>query len=223
MDDPPGPLIARGRSADIYDLGDGRVLRRLRVGAISEHEVAAMRAARTGGVSTPRVFDVDGADLVMERIVGRSMIDEVGRRPWSARRFGRDLGRLHLALRHVPAPAGLRGDGSALVHNDLHPGNVVLTAEGPVVIDWESASAGPPDRDAAQMWVLASVAEVDDAPGWVRPFVGAVRRSLLSSFLDTVGQPSRETVAAVCADRLVDRNTRTSERERLRAFAHRHG
>lgn len=223
MDDPPGPLIAGGRSADIYDLGDGRVVRRLRSGSIGDHEVAAMRAARAGGVPTPRVFDVDGPDLVMERVVGRTMIDLIGRRPWSARRFGRELGRLHLALREVPPPDGFRGDGPTLVHNDLHPGNVVVTAHGPVVIDWEGASAGPPDRDAAQMWVLASIAEVDDVPAPVRPVVGAVRRALLSSFLDTVGTPGRDTVAAVCGDRLVDRNTRVSERDRVRTFAARHG
>lgn len=223
MGDAPGPLIASGRSADIYDLGGGRVLRRLRSGTIGEHEVSAMQAAREGGVPVPEVFHVDGADLVMERVVGRSMIDEVGRRPWAARRFGRELGRLHLMLRAVPAPPGLRGDGRVLVHNDLHPGNVVVTVDGPVVIDWESASAGPPDRDAAQMWLLAAVAEVDDAAFWLRPVVGVVRRRLLASFLDTVGRPDRDTVAAVCADRLVDRNTRDSERAALRAFAARHG
>lgn len=223
MGEAPGPLIASGRSADIYDVGAGRVLRRLRSGTIGEHEVTAMRAAREGGVPVPAVFGVDGADLVMERVVGRSMIDEIGRRPWAAHRFGRELGRLHLMLRAVPAPPALRGDGSVLVHNDLHPGNVVVTAEGPVVIDWESASAGPPDRDAAQMWALAAAAEVDDAAFWLRPVVGVVRRRLLASFLDTVGRPSRETVAAVCADRLVDRNTRESERAALRAFAARHG
>ena len=54
MDDPPGPLIASGRSADIYDLGDGRVVRRLRSGSIGEHEVTAMRAAGAGGGLTDR-------------------------------------------------------------------------------------------------------------------------------------------------------------------------
>ena len=30
MTDEPGPLIASGRAADVYDLGDGTVLRRYR-------------------------------------------------------------------------------------------------------------------------------------------------------------------------------------------------
>lgn len=223
MNGPPGRLIASGRSADIYDLGGGRVLRRRRTGTIGDHEVVAMRAARVGGVPAPQVFDVDGADLVMERAVGRSMIDELSRRPWLAPRFGRELGQLHLALRAVVAPPDLRGEGPVLVHNDLHPGNVIVTSDGPVVIDWESAAAGPPDRDAAQMWVLATVAEVDDLAVWLRPVVGAVRRRMVATFLDTVGRPSRDTIAAVCGDRMVDPNTRDSERPALRAFAARHG
>ncbi|TDT15613.1 phosphotransferase family enzyme [Ilumatobacter fluminis] len=223
MDDPPGPLLASGRSADIYDVGGGRVLRRRRVGTIGDHEVIAMRVARDAGVPAPRVFDVDGADLLMERVVGRTMIDELGRRPWAAGRFGRELARLHLALRMVAAPDGLRGDGPVLVHNDLHPGNVVVTADGPVVIDWESAEAGPPDRDAAQMWLLGEIAEVDDLAPWLRPVVGAVRGRMLTSFLESAGRPTRETVAAVCADRLMDRNTRVSEQDAIRSFAQRHG
>jgi len=220
---PPGPLIASGRSADIFDLGGGRVLRRRRAGTIGDHEVVAMQAARDGGVPAPLVFDVDGADLVMERVNGRSMIDEVGRRPWLAPRVGRELGQLHLTLRTVAAPAELRGDGPVLVHNDLHPGNVLVTADGPVVVDWENASAGSPDRDAAQMWALATVAEVDDIAVWLRPIVGAVRGRLLAAFLDTVGTPSRAAVAAVCGDRLVDPNTRDSELAALQAFAARNG
>ena len=223
MHDPPGPLIASGRSADIYDLGRGRVVRRLRSGAIGDHEVLAMRAAAAAGVPAPRVFDVDGADLVMERVVGRPMIDELGRHPWAAARFGRELAQLHLGLREVAAPDGLRGDGPVLVHNDLHPGNVIVTADGPAVIDWESASAGPADRDAAQMWVLGETADVDDLALWLRPVAGAVRSRMLASFLAAVGKPSRATVAAVCADRLVDRNTREPERDAIRSFARRHG
>nr|WP_239645990.1 phosphotransferase [Nocardiopsis valliformis] len=33
------------------------------------------------------------------------------------------------------------------MHMDLHPGNVVLTPRGPVVIDWTNARDGAPDLD----------------------------------------------------------------------------
>jgi thiamine kinase-like enzyme len=46
---------------------------------------------------------------------------------------------LHRQLHAIPAPADLPaplGEGTSLVHLDLHPGNVLLTASGPMVIDW---------------------------------------------------------------------------------------
>ena len=34
--------------------------------------------------------------------------------------------------------------GDELCHGDLHPGNVIMTAEGPRLLDWTGAIAGPP-------------------------------------------------------------------------------
>jgi aminoglycoside phosphotransferase (APT) family kinase protein len=40
-------------------------------------------------------------------------------------------------------------DGTALCHGDLHPENVLCTARGPVVIDWDTATRGDPLGDVA--------------------------------------------------------------------------
>lgn len=175
-----------------------------------------MRAASVAGIPVPHVFAVDGADMVMQHLDGRSMLDELGRRPWRAAHLGRQLADLHLALRAVPAPDGLRGSGTTLVHGDLHPGNVLMSADGPVIIDWGGASAGAPDEDAAEMWLLAEVAEVDDLSPLMRPVVGIVRRRMLAAFIERVGRPSPTTLARVCDDRLGDPNTRPGERDRIR-------
>jgi aminoglycoside phosphotransferase (APT) family kinase protein len=221
----PTRLIASGRSADVYELGDGRVLRRLRTGAVPEREVVAMRAARSHGVPVPDVHEVDGADMVLERIDGRSMLDELGARPWRVRRLGRQLAELHLQLRAVPPPDELAGTEprESLVHDDLHPGNVILSPSGPVAIDWEGATTGPFDRDAATFWLLAVVAEPDDIDWYLRPVVGLVRRQLVAAFLGVTGTPRPETVDAVCADRLEDRNMRETEKARIVEFRRRHG
>jgi aminoglycoside phosphotransferase (APT) family kinase protein len=218
-------LIASGRSADVYDIGDGRVLRRLREGVVPEGEVVAMREARSHGVPVPEVYEVDGADMVLERIDGRSMLDELGARPWRVRRIGRQLAELHLQLRAVPPPDELAGSEprESLVHDDLHPGNVILARTGPVAIDWEGAGAGPADRDAATFWLLAVVAEPDDVDWYLRPVLGLVRRRLVASFLAVAGTPRPETVDAVCADRLEDRNMRSTEKARIVEFRQRHG
>lgn len=218
-------VLASGRSADILDVGNGRVVRRRRNGPIAGSEVRAMSVARAHGFPAPEVVRVEGTDMEMERVAGRSMLDELGARPWRARSIGRRLGELHLLLRRVPPPDDLPGDEprEALVHNDLHPGNVIVSPNGPVVIDWEGASTGPADRDVAVVWLLSSIADVDGLAWYLRPFVGVVRRRMLAGLLATTGVPRPETVDAVCASRLSDPNMRDHERERIRRFRERHG
>ncbi|MBK9614596.1 MAG: aminoglycoside phosphotransferase family protein [Uliginosibacterium sp.] len=42
----------------------------------------------------------------------------------------------------------------ALCHGDLHPGQLILTPEGAVVIDWANAARGCPAADVARSWLL---------------------------------------------------------------------
>jgi len=44
--------------------------------------------------------------------------------------------------------------GESLCHGDFHPGNVMLTEQGPVVIDWLDASVGNPVGDVARTSLL---------------------------------------------------------------------
>ncbi len=95
----------------------------------------------------PAVLAVDGGDLIMERLHGRDMLADLTSRPWRTARYGRVLAALHDQLHQIAAPEGLRrpfGTGDRIVHLDLHPGNVMLTADGPVVIDWTNAATGRP-------------------------------------------------------------------------------
>ena len=143
----PGALVGTGRSADVYDLGNGRVLRRYRdqrePGRVAA-EAEVMARARAFGVPVPEVFDVSGADIVMERAAGPTMLEFVGRRPWTVRTQARLLAQLHGLVHQVPGsglstplPATTPGlDDDVLLHGDLHPKNVILTAGGPMIIAW---------------------------------------------------------------------------------------
>ena len=51
--------------------------------------------------------------------------------------------------------------GDGLCHGDLHPGNVIMTAEGPRVVDWTGAVRAPAALDLACCHVL--LAEVAPA------------------------------------------------------------
>ena len=104
-----------------------------------------MAFVRSQGYPAPEVFEVseDGTDLVMARIDGPTMVQAGAARPWNLRRFGRQLAELHQELHHLPAPAWVPdapcGSGDRLLHLDLHPLNVLMTHDGPVVIDWPNA------------------------------------------------------------------------------------
>jgi streptomycin 6-kinase len=45
-------------------------------------------------------------------------------------------------------------DGDATLHGDYHPGNILLTPDGPIVIDWGEASRGDAAADIARTLLL---------------------------------------------------------------------
>lgn len=45
-------------------------------------------------------------------------------------------------------------DGNRLCHGDFHPLNILMTASGPIVIDWVDATSGAPLADVARTAVL---------------------------------------------------------------------
>jgi aminoglycoside phosphotransferase (APT) family kinase protein len=221
-DEPPGPLIGSGRSADVYALGQDRVLRRFRTPYNVQAEADIMIHLAKAGFPVPAVYDADGPDLVMERLDGRDMLADLGSRPWLARRHGRTLAMLHNRLHEVQAPAGLRsafGPGDGVLHLDLHPGNVMLTARGPVVIDWTNASAGTPGADVAMAYLIMASSDTDLIPWWLRPAVRTVRAALLGQFRAAVRDDPAPHIARVARERVADRNVRPAEAERLLRIA----
>ncbi len=147
-----------------------------------------MAYLREQGYPVPAVEEVsdDGADLVMERIEGRSMVDALAREPWTIRRQARTLAELHLALHRIAPPDFLPptpvGSGQRVVHMDLHPLNVMVGPTGPVVIDWTNASLGDPNVDVGLAWVLMGAGQI---PGnrALAALLGRFRALLVNSFL----------------------------------------
>lgn len=75
-------------------------------------------------------------------------------------------------------------DGNRLCHGDLHPENVVLTAQGAVVIDWIDATVGNPLADVARTSViLLGVGDAGGVPLWVaRPYMRWFHRAYLRRY-----------------------------------------
>jgi aminoglycoside phosphotransferase (APT) family kinase protein len=212
--DPPGPLVGSGRSADVYAIDAGRVLRRYRVPLDVQAEATIMRYLDEAGFPVPKVYDAEGSDLVMERLDGRDMLIDLARRPWLARRHARLLAEMHNRLHQIPAPPGFPqplGPGDTVLHLDLHPGNIMLTSRGPVVIDWSNRSAGPAGADVAIAYLIMACSEVDDLPLMIRPIVSSVRATFVRHFLLGVKDDPVPFIAVAARHRMADRNVRPSE------------
>jgi aminoglycoside phosphotransferase (APT) family kinase protein len=75
-------------------------------------------------------------------------------------------------------------DGSAVCHGDMHPGNVLLTPTGPVVIDWLTAGCGPPAADVARTLLLLRDAAIPkEIPAVERSAIQVVRRVFAARYL----------------------------------------
>ncbi len=216
--DPPGRLLGKGRAADVYDIGAGRVLRRYRKSLDVQHEAIVMRHLHQAGFPVPEIHDADHSDLVMERLDGRDMLTDLSRRPWLARRHARTLADMHNQLHQIAAPPGWRqpvGPGDKVLHLDLHPGNVMLTSRGPMVIDWSNAAAGPAGADVAMAYLIMACSEVDDLPLLIRPVVSSVRATVVRHFMLDVQDDPVPHILTAARHRMADRNVRPSEVEWL--------
>jgi len=109
-----GRLVGQGREAEIFEWGDGAVLRLMRDPAGGERaaqQVEAMRAALEAGAPVPaarELIEVDGRPgIVMDRVDGPALMDALARRPWTLFSVARTLGELHAKLGTIEAPADL--------------------------------------------------------------------------------------------------------------------
>jgi uncharacterized protein (TIGR02172 family) len=152
--------------------------------------------------------------IVFERIDGVSLLGYTQARPWALFGAIRQFAELHARIHDNRAPAGLPSlrerimarieaadcsaadkqaardrladlpDGTALCHGDFHPGNVLVTPRGPVVIDWGSASWGDPLGDVACTSRLMRTANLPAwSPGYMHLMLKCLRSVMHRSYL----------------------------------------
>lgn len=200
--------IAGGRDCEIFDLGNGTLLRRQRQGRSLEPEAEVMRHVAASGFPCPTVHSAHGPDMVLDYLDGPTMAHDLFSDPTRerARVAGALLAELHHRLHRLPP---LRSPDGTILHLDLHPENVMLTRRGPVVIDWTNATDGPPELDIAMTWVI------------LEPFAQALplARHLVNAYLDAVGRPAASKgLRAASERRLSDPNTTEQERAAIKAL-----
>jgi len=152
--------------------------------------------------------------IVMERVDGPSMLEAFLSRPWNLVRMARLLAELHVQVHSCQAvglashrektvdeiqrrarlkPPVLEAvlevlrqlpDGTAVCHGDFHPGNIIMSGRGPVIIDWVDARRGNPLADVTRTWLMFKKAFLpDEMAGALRRVVGLVRACMWPVYL----------------------------------------
>jgi len=167
--------------------------------------------------------------IVYERLQGPSMLALIKRRWWSVRRFARQMARLHAALHAVhlsdlpsqreylrwkiehadllpdrsraAALAALERlpDDDAVCHGDFHPDNILITARGPVIIDWHDTVRGHPLGDVARTLLLMSMGDPPGTSAPLRWIFGRFRSALCNAYLRQYGALTGATYAEIDA------------------------
>ncbi|WP_327314680.1 phosphotransferase [Streptomyces sp. NBC_01235] len=173
-----GRLLGSGRTADVYEIDEAWVLRRDREGwGDAAAEGAVMAHVREYGYPAPAVRtspSCSRTDLVMERLEGPTMLQAFAAGTLDAEEAGAVLARLLRALHAVP---GRVSADARILHLDLHPDNVMLTPDGPRVIDWANAEEGDPGLDWGMSAVILAQVAVSAQP------IAAPARTMLAALL----------------------------------------
>ncbi|WP_328482230.1 phosphotransferase [Streptomyces sp. NBC_00377] len=176
-----GRLLGSGRTADVYEIDEAWVLRRDREGRDDSAALGAVMAhVREHGYPAPAVRpSASRTDLVMERLHGPTMLQAFAAGTLAPEEAGAVLARL---LRELHALPGRVSAGARILHLDLHPDNVVLTPEGPRVIDWANTEEGDPGLDWGTSAVILAQVAVS-----AEPFAGPARAMLTALLADPRG------------------------------------
>lgn len=195
----PAPVVrdlvqVEGRDAIVFERIDGRSMWEHMLDAPDDVEALAIELAEVHKeilvVGLP-----DGVRSLVDR-----MSEKIGRAPHLPASDREEARRL---LRGLPS-------GAALLHGDLHPGNVLISARGPVVIDWFDVSIGHPVADVVRSSILIrpSAGAIEHLPGADAPILARIHDAYIAAMADIVAQPDelvRSWEAVVAASRLAER------------------
>ena len=138
--------------------------------------------------------------IVFERVDGTTIDGPQLAVPWTLVRYARMCAELHAAVHSCELPGAISQrerleevirqapglptdtreavlnalqqlpDGNVLCHNDFHPGNVMMSSRGPIIIDWMTATRGNPLADVARTSLVLRIG--------TRAGVGALERRI---------------------------------------------
>ena len=163
--------------------------------------------------------------IVFDRVDGETMVERILESPDRVAGWGEELATIHARIlsletdqlpdvrirlaariegarllspelrgRALEALAGLSG-GSAILHGDFHPMNILVDDDRTVVIDWVDAARGPAAADVARtLWLLSIHAIPPEFPGrdGLEPTVERLRTAYQTKVIELTGITSDE-------------------------------
>ncbi|MGM1048093.1 MAG: aminoglycoside phosphotransferase family protein [Bacillota bacterium] len=120
-------LIGQGRTADIFEHQDGKVLKLYKqefpLDAINQ-EFAVSKFVYSLGIKTPRPFEIiqvnSRTGVIFERVFGISLLKVMTMKPWSIDKYSKKLAKLHFEIHRHQTHDGtelLRHQKGVLIHN----------------------------------------------------------------------------------------------------------
>ncbi len=188
--------------------------------------------------------------IVFERIVGPSLWQAMVDNPAAIESLTEELVAIHRQVLHAGVPEGVPDfadrlsrkivaaglpeseqaealeitmalpAGAALLHGDLHPGNVLMGRDGPIVIDWFDAAIGHPVADITRSAILMQPALITapvHLPNSTPELAAALHRRYVTGFeseLRSAGDELGRWLSVIAAGRLAE-GTNTNESELL--------
>ena len=181
-------LLGVGRTAEVFEFGEDRVVKldRVEFQGLSEYEASVLHKLAHRNLPLPREFgtvQIDGRQgVVLERFYGPLLTDVI-RDHENLQALADEFVEMHFSLSReqiagIPSlndrlvaevsRSGLPGavideltssltrdtSPKGLCHFDLHPDNVIVSAEGMKIIDWLNVGMGSTHADFARTLLL---------------------------------------------------------------------
>ncbi len=218
----PAGLINVGSEWELRHYGPDHVVRTTTQQLDLSREAEALEILASAEFPAPKLAQrLSTSSLVMERIDGPTMLEDLIARPWTLSRHAKNLARLHRALGMINAPADWErvSEGESLVHLDLHPGAIKMSNGRPVVLNWSRAARGSSAFDAAVTYVILRTAESNNSR-LGRLLITSLRKRFARIFIKEFGTDEVLAHVREAAElRLLDINLSPNEREAVFALA----
>ena len=228
-----GPLIAKGRTAEVFEWDSGKVLK-LFFDWVTEKsirdEYEITRKCNEANLNAPIAYEVvtteNRTGIVFERIDGLSMLNEMFFHPSLVEYYASLFADLHLSLHKIKPDykpsykemlkyyinaSTVVGDdiktsalsyldtlneGDSLCHADFHPDNIIMSKNGPVIIDWSNARVGNKYADVARTKLMCLIGEPSDGSSMPDEFKLA-REIFLRTYMTRYFEKQPEMVSEI--------------------------